>query len=385
MSLPTTTLTNVPMQGPVVDKNGNITQQWRLFFEFLYTRVGGLSAPSIATIANSAAFQGSLASNNSFSDANDEGEGFVIPGPQGVPGDQGISGPPLFFAEFDEGDFAIPFGPSPTSAIDLGTLLTFNNITGNALAMTITPFAATAGQTPGALALVGNASQDATTAGAVTLTGGAALTPSTGAGGNVAINGGAATSANGGAVSARGGNGTIGGGFTLTGGTGSAGAGGSFTMGSGTGTTTSGNVTIATAAGGSTSNSGRQSFSTGNTSLAAGTTGNISFTTGNASGAGGVAGNITLTGGTANTTGTGGSIIAKPGAGATTRGAINFQNTLGTSALKITDDGTNTLIGLFNVTPVAQQATAPTAVDLATVITLANTLKAAMTNLGLTN
>lgn len=114
MTLPTTKLTNVPMRGPVVDKNGNITQQWRLFFEFLYIRVGGLSAPSISTIASSAAFQGALASNNSQSEMAEEGEAFVIPGPRGVPGDQGIPGPMMFWPEMsDEGDWTPIFGPPP--------------------------------------------------------------------------------------------------------------------------------------------------------------------------------------------------------------------------------------------------------------------------------
>jgi hypothetical protein len=41
--------------------------------------------------------------------------------------------------------------------------------------------------------------------------------------------------------------------------------------------------------------------------------------------------------------------------------------------------------GFFGHAAVAQQATAATATDLATAITLANALKAALTNLGLTN
>lgn len=114
MTLPTTPLTNAPMQGPVVDKNGNITQQWRTFFEFLYTRIGGLNAPSINTIVNSAPFQGSLASSSGASELSDEGEAVVIPGPPGAQGIQGISGPMMFWPEMsDEGDWTPIFGPKP--------------------------------------------------------------------------------------------------------------------------------------------------------------------------------------------------------------------------------------------------------------------------------
>ena len=45
-TLPTTTLTNLPVNGPVVDANQNLTQQWRLFFQDLYVRVGGNKATS---------------------------------------------------------------------------------------------------------------------------------------------------------------------------------------------------------------------------------------------------------------------------------------------------------------------------------------------------
>ena len=45
-TLPTTTLTNLPVNGPMVDSNQNLTQQWRLFFQDLYVRVGGNKATS---------------------------------------------------------------------------------------------------------------------------------------------------------------------------------------------------------------------------------------------------------------------------------------------------------------------------------------------------
>ena len=51
MALPTTTLTNLPVQGPMLDDSGILTQQWRLFFQNLYTRVGGNQAPTNATLS----------------------------------------------------------------------------------------------------------------------------------------------------------------------------------------------------------------------------------------------------------------------------------------------------------------------------------------------
>ena len=41
-------------------------------------------------------------------------------------------------------------------------------------------------------------------------------------------------------------------------------------------------------------------------------------------------------------------------------------------------------VGFFGATPVAQQSTAPTATDLTTAETLANALKTALDNLGIT-
>ena len=49
-TLPTTRLTNLPVNGPVVDDNKNLTQQWRLFFQDLYVRVGGSQAASNSVI-----------------------------------------------------------------------------------------------------------------------------------------------------------------------------------------------------------------------------------------------------------------------------------------------------------------------------------------------
>lgn len=53
MALPLSRLTNLPVQGGMNDENGNLTQQWRLFFQDLYTRVGGNQAPTNSTLATS--------------------------------------------------------------------------------------------------------------------------------------------------------------------------------------------------------------------------------------------------------------------------------------------------------------------------------------------
>lgn len=46
MTIATTVLTNLPVQGEMLDENGHLTQQWRLFFQGLYIRIGGQAAPS---------------------------------------------------------------------------------------------------------------------------------------------------------------------------------------------------------------------------------------------------------------------------------------------------------------------------------------------------
>lgn len=56
MTVSTTVLSNFPFQGDLLDENGNITQQWRLFFQGMYTRLGGQNAPSnaaLGTVVNS--------------------------------------------------------------------------------------------------------------------------------------------------------------------------------------------------------------------------------------------------------------------------------------------------------------------------------------------
>ena len=66
-----TVLTNLPVQGEMLDENGHLTQQWRLFFQALYTRIGGQLAPSNAVLAIvSNATNGNVAGLTSTSNAN---------------------------------------------------------------------------------------------------------------------------------------------------------------------------------------------------------------------------------------------------------------------------------------------------------------------------
>jgi len=53
MTVSTTVLSNFPFQGDLLDENGNITQQWRLFFQSMYTRIGGQTAPSNSSLGTS--------------------------------------------------------------------------------------------------------------------------------------------------------------------------------------------------------------------------------------------------------------------------------------------------------------------------------------------
>lgn len=54
MTISTTVLSNFPFQGDLLDENGNITQQWRLFFQGMYNRLGGQTAPSNAVLGGAA-------------------------------------------------------------------------------------------------------------------------------------------------------------------------------------------------------------------------------------------------------------------------------------------------------------------------------------------
>ena len=249
------------------------------------------------------------------------------------------------------------FGANSNFTYVAGTnTLTLGTLTSPSGGLTITPFAPAAGTAPSALNLNGAASQDANNGGAINITGGAALTPSTGVGGLVVLKGGAAASASGGGFSMTAGNGTSGGGFTMTSGAGSSAASGGFTIGSGGGGFGSGNFSFGTSAGGAGGNSGNQSFSTGSSSLLSGTTGSFNFTTG-AQTNGGTSGSFTVNLGT-SATGIGGSIILRPGSGAT-KGSTRLRSSLATDVIQITDNGTNQ-IGFFAATPVVKQSTSVT-------------------------
>ena len=249
------------------------------------------------------------------------------------------------------------FGANSNFTYVAGTnTLTLGTLTSPSGGLTITPFAPAAGTAPVALSITGAASQDANNGGAINITGGAALTPSTGVGGLVVLKGGAATSAPGGGFSMTAGNGTSGGGFTMTSGAGSSAASGGFTIGSGGGGFGSGNFSFGTSAGGAGGNSGNQSFSTGSSALLSGTTGSFNFTTG-AQTNGGTSGSFNVNLGT-SATGTGGSIILRPGNGVT-KGSTRLRSSLATDVIQITDNGTNQ-IGFFAATPVVKQSTSVT-------------------------
>jgi hypothetical protein len=250
------------------------------------------------------------------------------------------------------------FGANANFAYTVGTnTLTVSTLTSPSGALTVTPFAPAAGTAPAALNITGAASQDANNGGVVNITGGIALTPSTGVGGSILITGANSSAAGGGAVAIRGGQGaTSGGGFTFGGGAGSSTTGGNFLMTSGTGVTASGSFSIGSLSGGSTGNSGGITLSTGGSGLLSGTTGSFTFTSGNQTNAG-TSGSFNVNIGT-SATGTGGSIILRPGSG-TTKGSTRLRSSLATDVIQITDNGTNQ-IGFFGATPVVKQTTGGT-------------------------
>ena len=57
-ALPTTSLSNVPIQQPPLQNNGYFSQAWVHFFQFLFDRVGGNEAPSNSEIASALASGG---------------------------------------------------------------------------------------------------------------------------------------------------------------------------------------------------------------------------------------------------------------------------------------------------------------------------------------
>jgi hypothetical protein len=267
--------------------------------------------------------------------------------------------------------------------------LSIPQIIGTNLGLAIAARAAAVGEVPGNITITGNATQDTNNAGEVQLIGGASV--STGSTGAVRLTGGASSLVNGGSVFVTGGAGATGGQVVISSGAGSTAAGGLVRLTTGNGPAGSGGVNITTAnstgasavtggvavtTGNVTSsglNTGAISFTTGVAQgAAAGASGGVTFATGNAIRAGGTSGSILFTCGAANTTGTGGSITFKPGPG-TTRGSLFLQGPAGLNVVQITDDGTNNAVGVFGVTPVAQQTTSVTSSARVAVIgTLAN-------------
>ena len=206
------------------------------------------------------------------------------------------------------------FGGSANFTYNTGTnTVSFGNITGSALAMTIQPRAPTSGS-----------------AGALTINSRNA-TGASGNGGNIIMN-----SGDSGSLSGTGGN------FTMTAGVGITGNGGDFTMTAGDGANTGGSFYLI----------GGGAFDYG------------------------------------------GSVVINSGGGGITNGNIDIYTT-GTGNLTLQsygltigkyDDGEGNItndIGFFGATPVAQQASAPVATNLATAITLVNALRTALLNLGL--
>src|SRR5574337_1591764 len=51
MTIPVISVSNVPIQAVALDRGGYFSQPWVHFFQFLYARVGGSSAPSNAALA----------------------------------------------------------------------------------------------------------------------------------------------------------------------------------------------------------------------------------------------------------------------------------------------------------------------------------------------
>lgn len=119
--------------------------------------------------------------------------------------------------------------------------------------------------------------------------------------------------------------------------------------------------------------------------------GATSFVNGGTAGAEDVAGNggnVEITGGASNASGAavsgnGGNVIVKPGTSASfANGYLDIRSALG-SVIKIDDASGASRLGHFGVTPVVRQTVAANATDLATVIALANSLRTLIRNYGL--
>ena len=308
------------------------------------------------------------------------------------------------------------FGASSNFTYNTGTnTVSFGNITGSALAMTIQPKAPTGVEVAGALVLAARNAVPGGTGGLISLTsgdgnsagyGGAmTFTAGTGyAGGSMTFTAGAATGAAAGAVggsmSFTAGNsssaanagdltfiagssgagsfsGFRGGNLTFSSGSSDLGPAGSFTCATGIGATDSGSVTFETgfASGGTSGNINLITGDGGNST--AGNAGNLVYTGGAAGNDvddfSGTGGGLVFTGGFGyGSAGIGGSFTFTAGGGNAAQGSISFATVSGTT-IQLADSGGARQLGLFGTTPVAQPTTSTTAATRVAVVgTLAN-------------
>jgi hypothetical protein len=238
------------------------------------------------------------------------------------------------------------FGGSANFTYSTGT----NTFTvGPAGATTIIETLAPTGSTvAGILQLRGkNASATNGTGGGVFVTGGTALGTGVGGGFNFTGGGGTSTSTGGGVIVTGGGAG-FGGGIIFQSGAGSTQEGGSFVFSAGTGLVAGGGFEMYGGSG------------------TAGAGGNVVIGAGSSLGAIDVGGEINIFAGTGSP-----------------HGAVYLDVGGGGNTVWVARSGTTRQLGFFNTTPVAQQASAPVATNLATAITLVNALRTALLNLGL--
>ena len=133
----TTRLSAAPLQSKLTNEQGFLNQPWVTYFQFLYSRVGGIVAPPNTQIG---LFGPPVLC--SFSELTDEGEqSFVVPGsigPKGPSGTAGVSGPPGFAGvDGEDGEFYTvpgPVGPvGPAGSVTRSTGLPL------AISLTTTP------------------------------------------------------------------------------------------------------------------------------------------------------------------------------------------------------------------------------------------------------
>jgi len=190
-----------------------------------------------------------------------------------------------------------------------------------------------------------------------------------------------ATNGAGGGITLRGGSslGTgIGGGIEILGGQGVSGAGGGFRVIAGLGATGGGGFVLD--AGGGATQGGGFTMNAGVCTGSSGAGGSFEMYAGGGSGAS--TGGDLVMGAGSSVTGAGGNFVFLTGGGATS-GVMYFSDSVGHNVIQVTDDLTDGQLGFFDATPVAQQASAPVATNLATAITLVNALRTALLNLGL--